>query len=793
MSDNQINIEIDGKKVHAEQGATIIEVADTHDVYIPRFCYHKKLTVAANCRMCLVEVEGGRKAMPACATPIMEGMKVKTRTELARTAQKAVMEFLLINHPLDCPICDQGGQCELQDLAVGYGRDTSRYVDSKRVVKDKNLGPLISTDMTRCILCTRCVRFGAEVAGFPELGTIGRGEYTEISTYIERAMKSELSGNIVDVCPVGALTAKPFRYTARAWELHQCPSIAAHDCLGSNINVHSIHQQVKRVVPNENEAINEVWLSDRDRFSYAGVNSEQRIKKPLLKKDGVWQETDWTTALEIVASSFENVKQAYGADQLAALISPNATVEEQYLLQKIYREFGSQNIDHRVRQVDFSDQESLPAFPELGLSVAELERVDACLLIGADIQREQPLAAVRLLKASTNNSAVIMVVNPYDYTFHFSTAVKVIQAPEKMVQQLAAVVKVLAKDKTVSAETDKLLAPIVVDEKAQMIAEKLTQGKQATIILGAIAQNSQQAAPLRYLAHLIAELSNATVGELTYGANAAGAWLTGCVPHRTLGNVSLTIPGSNAQEMIHNPRKAYLLFNIEPEFDSANPIKTINSLKAADFVVACSPFMSESIREYADVILPIVPFVETSGTFVNCNGVWQSFNTAVMPLVESRPGWKVLRVLGNFLELSGFDYSSSEQVRDEVKQAVVSIQNNEQLKKYIPNKLTVGGNGFTRISHWPLYRGDNIVRRSEPLQATRETQQFALRVNSHTAAALELVAGEHVVVAQDGIELELPLILDEHVADDCIFIAAGIVGSEKLGVSFGEITIRKKD
>ena len=789
MSENQISIEIDGKKVHAEQGATIIEAADAYDIYIPRFCYHKKLTVAANCRMCLVEVEGGRKAMPACATPITEGMKVKTRTELARTAQKAVMEFLLINHPLDCPICDQGGQCELQDLAIGYGHDTSRYIDRKRVVKDKKLGPLISTDMTRCILCTRCVRFGEEIAGIPELGTIGRGEHTEISTFIERAVTSEISGNIIDVCPVGALTSKPFRYTARAWELAQTPSISVHDCLGSNINIHTIQQQVKRVVPNENEAINEVWLSDRDRFSYIGVNSEQRLRKPMLKKEGAWQEIDWTTALEIVASSFENVKQAYGAEHLAALISPNSTVEEHYLLQKVFREFGSHNIDHRLRQVDFSDQQSLPIMPSLNIPIADLEKVDACLLIGSDIQREQPLAATRLLKAS--HHAAIMVLNPYQYDFHFATTEEAIVSPAKIVQQLAAVVKILAKDNSIPTAAKKLLMNIQINDQAQKIAEHLKQKQRKIIILGALAQNNEYASQLRYFANLIAELSGATVGELTYGANAAGAWLTGCVPHRTLGGDALTKAGLDAQQMFKDPRKAYLLFNLDPEFDMANPVETLSVLKAADFVVVCSPFISETMQEYADVVLPIVPFSETSGTFINCNSTWQSFNTAVLPLAEARPGWKVLRVLGNFLDLPDFSYTSSEQIRDEIRQVSTSVKDSHQHCQHIPTVIP-NEEKLTRVSQWPLYRGDNIVRRSEPLQETLLTERFAVQMNSDTAAELKLQDGDYVTVQQGEASLDLPFSLNEKVANDCVFINAGVIGSEKLGVSSGEINVKKK-
>jgi NADH-quinone oxidoreductase subunit G len=785
---DKVHIEIDGKKIMAEQGSMIIEAADDHNVYIPRFCYHKKLSVAANCRMCLIEVEGGRKAMPACATPITEGMKVKTRSELARKAQKAVMEFLLINHPLDCPICDQGGQCELQDLAMGYGNDISEYDFTKRVVKDKNLGPLIATDMTRCIHCTRCVRFGKEIVGEPEMGTLGRGEHTEIGTYIERAVRSELSGNIIDVCPVGALTSKPFRFSARAWELQQRPSIAAHDCLGSNINVHSHSDRVKRVVPKEQNEINEVWLSDRDRFAYEGVNSDERVTKPLLKKNGKWQEIDWTTALEIVASSFENVKSTYGAEQIAALISASSTVEEQFLLQKLMRQFGSPNIDHRVRQTDFSDEASLAAFPKLNLAISELENLDAALLIGSDVQREQPLLIARLLKAFRAGGE-IMPANVYDINGHFMSPKRLIANPENLLVELAGVAKALATNKTLSPETEKLLANIIISDKAQQVAAALSKGQSSAVILGAIAQNSEYASIYRYLGHLIAELSGSTFGVLSQGANSAGAWLTGCVPHRGLAG-SAVKHGENAQQMLTSAKKAYLLFNIEPEFDSANPATALKNIRQADFVVACSPFVTETMRDYADVILPIVPYTETAGTFINCNAKWQSFDAVVNPLGEARPGWKVLRVLGNFLDLSGFDYSDSAEIRDEVKQAVNNLEEFDSAS-YVPAELP-HRDGLQRIGVWPLYRIDNIVRRSEPLQQTLQASEFGVRINEVMAQQLNLKEGEEVSVCQADICVSLPVIIDNRGANDCVYIAAGVCGSEELGSVTGPVVINKK-
>ncbi|MSP53662.1 MAG: NADH-quinone oxidoreductase subunit G [Gammaproteobacteria bacterium] len=784
MSD-LVNVELDGKKIKVVQGSMIIEAADNNGVYIPRFCYHKKLTVAANCRMCLVEVEKNKKPVPACATPVTEGMKVFTRSELARNAQKAVMEFLLINHPLDCPICDQGGECELQDLAMGFGSDVSRYKESKRVIKDKNLGPFINTEMTRCIYCTRCVRFAQEIAGLPELGTMGRGEHTEISTFVEQAIHSEISGNIIDLCPVGALTSKPFKFSARAWELQQRAAIAPHDCLGSNINFHSLRGVVKRVVPKDNEAINEMWLSDRDRFSYEAINSEQRVTKPLLKRDGQWQEIDWTVALEIIASSFENVKHAYGAEQIAALVSPNSTVEEQFLVQKIMRKFGSNNIDHRLQQTDFRDQASLASTPQLGMPIADLENLDAVLLIGSDIQREQPLAGARLYKAFRNNAAKIMAINPYDFDFNFGLHAKIIAAPAQMVENLT-----------------------IVSPQVQSIIDHLKQAKHKAIILGALAQNCAQAAELRSLAQHIANLTGATFGELSVGANAAGAWLTGCVPHRSAGGAALNQAGLDANSMFAHARRAYLLFNVDVEFDVADPQQALGALKKADFVVSCSPFVSDAMREYSDVILPIALFAETSGTFINCNGTWQTFAGAIPAQGETRPGWKVLRVLGNFLHLSGFEYNSSEDVKLEVQRLAREEEQEEcqlasrkqayEREKLDPvgrlkrSKLATASEELTRVSYWPMYRSDNIVRRSQPLQ-----EMFALQaspeisISPALAEQLQLHAGDSVQITQDNQQVIASIQVDPKVPAGVVYCAAANRISAQLGNAFGTIQIKK--
>jgi NADH-quinone oxidoreductase subunit G len=789
MSVNKVNIEIDGKKVQADQGAMIIEAADNSGAYIPRFCYHKKLSVAANCRMCLIEIEGMRKAVPACATPISEGMKVRTRSELARKSQKAVMEFLLINHPLDCPVCDQGGECELQDLAMGYGAGQSRYDDKKRVVHDKNLGPLINTEMTRCIYCTRCVRFLTEIAGQPELGMIGRGEHVEVTTYIEHSIESEVSGNVIDLCPVGALTSKPFLFTARPWELKQQAGVAAHDCLGSNINLHFVDQKIKRVVPKENEQINEAWLSDRDRFSYDGVNSVERLQKPLLKRGDKWEELDWNTALEIVASSFENVRNAYGARDVAGLISMNATLEEQYLFQKLLRAFGSDNVDHRYRQMDFSYDEHAPSYPGMELPIAELANCDRVLLIGSDIQREQPLAALRLIKASKNGAA-IMLLNGYDYAFRFKTDSKIISAPQQFVHQLAGILKAITLQKPVEAAITNALLDLPVSETAKVMAEKLLSGKKVTILIGAAAQNHPEAQTIIKLARALANLTDGTFGILTQGANAAGAWLAGCIPHRTVAHTPIAKSGLNAQTMFLKPCKAYALFNLEPEYDCANPHLVLTALRQADFVVSFSPFVTPAIREYSDIILPIAPFTETAGTFVNCNGIWQSFNNAVQPLAETKPGWKVLRVLGNFLDLPEFDYSHLEQIRGEVKQAVDAMNNVPAPSTVLPI-IKMSASGLMRYSDWLLYREDNVVRRSRPLQESIDISHYDIHIASSLAAKLNFQAGDAAIAKQGNVEYEANIVIDDAVPNDTVYIAAGTDISAYLGAAFGPVELTK--
>ncbi len=545
-----VTIEVDGRKLSARKGQMLIEVTDASGIYIPRFCYHNKLSIAANCRMCLVDVEKAPKPLPACATPVAEGMVVHTRSDRARTAQKSTMEFLLINHPLDCPVCDQGGECELQDLAVGYGKDVSRYAEAKRIVKDRDIGPLISTDMTRCIHCTRCVRFGQEVAGVMEFGGLGRGEHMEIRTFLDRSVDSELSGNVIDLCPVGALTSKPFRYTARPWELDDHASISPHDCVGANINVQVRRGTVMRVLPRDNEAVNECWLADRDRFSYEALKGEDRLRVPMIRRGTEWEETDWATAFEFTVAGLKKVLEEHGPESLGALASPISTLEEFYLLQKLVRALGSGNVDHRLRQTDFSDDAAAPLFPSLGRPIAELENLDGALLIGANPRKDQPLINLRLRKSALKGARVF-AINPVDYDFSYRLAGKVIAGPAQMVRALAGVARALSALK--KAEWPAAFAKHFRDVKPgvseQAMAEALQQSSRASVLLGSFALSHPQAAALRSLAQYVADLCGAKLGQLP-DANGAGAWLAGCVPHRGAAGKTATA-GHTARGMLH--------------------------------------------------------------------------------------------------------------------------------------------------------------------------------------------------------------------------------------------------
>ncbi len=786
--DSKVNVEINGVALQARKGAMVIEVADDAGIRIPRFCYHSKLSIAANCRMCLVEVEKAPKPLPACATPVMEGMKVFTRSPKALEAQRGTMEFLLINHPLDCPICDQGGECELQDVAMGYGRDISRYSEGKRVVADKNIGPLISTDMTRCIHCTRCVRFGQEVAGVMELGAPGRGENMRITTYVEGTVDSEMSGNVIDLCPVGALNAKPSRMTARAWELEQHAGVASHDCIGSNTYLHTLRNSVNRVVPRDMEAINECWISDRDRFSYEGLKSSRRLLTPMIRQHDNWVPCDWDTALQAIATGIGEVVTAHGADQLGALVSPNATVEEMYLLQRVLRGLGSHNIDHRLRQVDFSGSDQAPVFPWLGQSIEDLERLDSVLLIGSNVRKEQPIAAHRLRKAALRGARVF-AVNGRAFEFNFPVAGTAICRPEEMIEALAGILRALRElGKFTPRALDALLDSAPAETGLQEMARALNDGARGSVLLGPQAIAHPNFEQLRLLAAAIAQASDSTWGLLSDGANAAGAWLAGAVPHRAPGD-GQRASGLNAAQMTARPRKAMLLYGIEPEYDCYDPAAVRLALDAAEFVVAFSAFEHDPIREYAHVLIPIAAAAETSGTLVNAEGRWQSAAGAVAPPGEARPGWKVMRVLGNYLELDGFEYVSSDQVLEELRKQADTPKPDNAVSITTWPESSPTEQGLVRIAGVNPYGQDPLTRNSPSLQRTRDARDEQARVNTGVAQRLGLVGADRVLLRQGNAYASVELIIDDTVADSCVWLPSGTAASGRLGPMFGDIEL----
>jgi NADH-quinone oxidoreductase subunit G len=722
MAEEFVNVEINGKPVKARKGEMIIRVTDAHGAYVPRFCYHDKLTVAANCRMCLVEVAKAPKPMPACATPVAEGMKIFTDSPRAIGAQRATMEFLLINHPLDCPICDQGGECELQDLAVGFGRDIARFSERKRSVQDENLGPLIATDMTRCIHCTRCIRFTEEIAGIQELGMIGRGEQMKVRTYIESTVHHELSGNVIDLCPVGALVSKPYRFTARAWEMMSVPLVSPHDGAGSNLFGHVLRGRLMRVVPRENEAINETWIADRDRFSYEGVYSEDRLERPMIRKggarDGAWVETDWETALAKAAEGL----RGHGAD-LGVLASASGTLEELYLAGRIARGLGSGNIDSRLRQRDFRDQGADPLYPNLGLRIADVDALQGLLVVGCNLRREMPILAHRVRKAA-RRGAKVALLNPAVFNYYFPVAAYVESAPARQVADLAAILRAAAEaaSGSIPAHLSQLVSGAQIGEHHRAAAAALASGEKRAVWLGALALRHPRFADLRALAAALAEVTGASLGVLAEGANAAGAHLAGAVPHREAGGKPANSAGLTAADMLDRPLKSYLLVGgLEPWIDAPEADAT-RALGQAEVVVAITPFASEALRKVAHVLLPAGTFAETSGTYVNLEGVWQSQAGAAAPVGQSRPGWKILRVLGNLLGLTGFDYESSEDVRVELERLVGS-PTAYSMPAYAGKHAVgqaQGAEPALGVVDIPMYQIDALVRRAPSLQRTRE-------------------------------------------------------------------------
>ncbi|CAN7212643.1 NADH-quinone oxidoreductase subunit NuoG [Pseudoduganella sp. LjRoot289] len=770
-----VEIEIDGKKVEVPAGSMVMDAANKLGTYIPHFCYHKKLSIAANCRMCLVEVEKAPKPLPACATPVSAGMIVRSASDKAVQAQKSVMEFLLINHPLDCPICDQGGECQLQDLAVGYGKGESRYEEDKRVVVPKQAGPLVSMqEMARCIQCTRCVRFGQEVAGVMELGMIGRGEHSEITSFVGEAVSSEMSGNMIDLCPVGALTSKPFRYSARSWELSRRKSVSPHDSLGANLIVQVKAGKVMRVLPLENDAVNECWISDKDRFSYEALGGEERLTQPMLKQGGQWKEVDWQTALEYVAHGLKNIKHEHGADAIASYATAHSTTEELHLLQKLTRALGSENVDFRLRQSDFALDGQVT--PWLGMPVSEVTGLQRVFVIGSFLRKDHPLLATRI-RAAVKSGAKLSVLNGTADDSLITTANQIVAAPSDWLAALSQVVVAVAAAKEVAAPAG--FEGIEASDTAKAIAASLVSGERKAVFLGNAAAAHPQASALHAAAQWIAEQTGAKLGYLVEAANTVGGYLVNAT-------------AKNAAPAFSAAKKAYVLLNAEPELDAANPQAATAALKQAEMVVVLSAFKHG--MDHADVLLPISPFTETSGTFVNAEGRAQGFNATVKPLGETRPGWKVLRVLGNILGLSGFDYETSEAIRDELfGKGVTDLSaklNNVSKKAAVSAAFGTAG-ALERLADVPIHFADAVARRSGPLLATIDGAAPKARLSAATAASLGVKSGDKVTVTQGSGSAVLEAVVDAALAANVVRVPAAHASTASLGAMFGAITVAK--
>jgi NADH-quinone oxidoreductase subunit G len=662
--------------------------------------------------MCLVEVEKAPKPLPACATPVVDGMKVFTKSPYAIAAQKATMEFLLINHPLDCPICDQGGECELQDIAVGYGRDVSRYNDGKRVVKDKNIGPLISTDMTRCIHCTRCVRFGQEITGVPQLGTTERGERMQIGTFIEQSIDHELSANIIDLCPVGALNNKPYRYSARAWEMTQQATVSAHDCVGSNLYAHVLRGTVKRIVPRENESINETWIADRDRYSYEAIYSDDRLLQPQVKEAGQWRTIEWEDALNRVAETLQRAP----ADKVGILASPGATVEEAHLLAKIADHLGTSNIDHRIGRRDFSDQDNDPLYPWLGCEIADIENQGAIVVAGSNVRHEAPILAHRIRKAALAG-AQISFVNGEEHEYFFDVATSL--HGSGLVDMLAGVA-VAAAGKSLPDSVADLCSGVTAGDEHKQIVDSLKTQEKSLLLLGNIACRHRAYAAVRALAAVITESTGATLGFVSEGANSAGACLAGVLPHRTQGGAAREAAGLDAGKMLDEPLDILVMVNVEPDADIRATENAARKVGEQGFTVALTPFISDGLLEAADILLPVGTWAESSGTYVNVAGTWQSFSGVATPVGESRPTWKVLRVIGNLVDAPGFDYVTSEDVRDELVAALGAVQPDNSYSGTTRIPRPNGQDAPSGDIDTPIYSVDSMVRRATALQLTTE-------------------------------------------------------------------------
>lgn len=769
---------IDDKRIEVAQGATVMDAAHALGIFIPHFCYHKKLSIAANCRMCLVEVEKATKPLPACATPVTDGMVVRTHSDKAIKAQKGVMELLLINHPLDCPICDQGGECALQDLAVGYGGSASRYAEPKRVVKEKALGPLIATDMTRCIHCSRCVRFGQEIAGLMELGMPGRGEHTEVMPFLESQVTSEISGNLIDLCPVGALTSKPFRFSARTWELARRSAISPHDSLGANLEVHVKDKRVYRVLPRENEAVNECWLADRDRYAYEALNSDKRLTQPMVRDGGDWVEVDWHKALSQVVGALKVLIDTHGPDAVGFLASPHQTVEELYLLQKLARALGCQNIDHRL---DRADLYAAAGVSWLGMAIAEVEQLDRILLIGSTVRKEQPLLAQRLRKA-VKAGAELNVLHAADDDLLSRVANRLIAKPSGLPAALAQVARALQ-------EASRDVGPLALDgvistDAARAIAVSLMSGGRKAVLLGAYAQQHPAASSLHALAQAIARATGAVFGVLPAAANTVGAGVIGCQPG----------PGGlDAMSMLQQPRKAYVILGAEPELDAADALLARHAMGAAELVVALTAFKDRATA-YAHVMLPIAPHTETAGSFVNMEGRLQSFEACVPPRGEARPAWKVLRVLANMLGLAGFDHDTAAAILAEALpegEAGIRVRLDNAVGSVELGNLSALP-GLERLAETPIYQLDALTRRAPALQATPDGEAAAACwANGALIQRLGLTIDKPVKVRQGEGEAILRLRRDDRLPEEVVRVAAAHPLTSRLGPRFGSLSLEK--
>ncbi|HIL42913.1 MAG TPA: NADH-quinone oxidoreductase subunit G [Gammaproteobacteria bacterium] len=737
-------IEIDGKLVNAEAGEKLIEVTDRVGISVPRFCYHEKLSVAANCRMCLVDVEGAPKPQPACSTPVSEGMKVSTQNEKAKSAQKSVMEFLLINHPLDCPICDQGGECELQDVAMSYGSNVSRFNEGKRVIADSNIGALIHTDMTRCIHCTRCVRFGTEIAGIMEMGGTGRGESLKIEPFLNEGIQSELSGNMIDVCPVGALTSKPFRYELRSWQMNSTESIARHDLVGSNINVQTYKGKVKRIVARSNDSVNETWISDRDRFSYEGLSHSNRLLKPQVKFDGTWKEVSWEVALDFcVKGLLRSAGESNSMNSLGVLASKTATLEEYYLLQKLVSELGCENIDYRLGVKDTKNTINL----ESNVKLSDLEKIDHALIVGSYTRLEQPMINHRLRKAALRGGTVD-VINSMQFDFNLALNNENIIIPCEIANLLASTLKVVLE--STNQDVPEELNKLTITKSATKIAKKLLSSDASVIVLGEHVINNDNAKNISNLVAMLAKNTNSSTLNLSKTGNSIAADIAGFFPGKD---------GLDVNSMLGKDMNAYIMFDVYPEYDFHNSSTAIKALSDKNsFIVSMNSFYNNNVADYSDVMLPISSYYETSGTHVNIEGEFQTFAASVKAPQESKPAWKVIKVLADLLDISGFNYSDSSNVLEEAKHNIKQGHRAEE-------SINITDTNSVEVIWQPSpYSIDALLRHSDSLQETKIGQINKATMNSSTA--------KHLNLGDKDDYLGVPVVISSLVANNCVFINA---------------------